>query len=245
MTMPLHLRKRFELHARQPFFQKRIETAIRTIQEFLEVAENPYISVSGGKDSSVLLHLCRRVCPELDAIYLEMGATYPQSEVLLQSYEHLKRIVVADWLSDLKKVGMRGKKARVSDELARRQKEDPTLLAEYDGHFYGLRAEESAGRRKLAGVRGKIFFRKTDGRWVCQPITHFSYNDVWAYIVREGIAYNDLYDLMWDRPEHAQRVASFTLSREANLGTVAYLKMTHPDLFSKIVKASEEFREFV
>ena len=243
--MPSAHRKRFLLHARKPHYQKRVAVALETIRRFLECAENPYISVSGGKDSSVLLSLCRRVQADLNAVYLEMSGTYPESAELLSTYTNLKRVVVADWLKDLEAVGMRGKKARVSDALAERQQEDPSLLCEYDGHFYGLRAEESTGRRKLTGVRGQIFFRKADAFWVCQPLSNFSYEDIWGYIVSEDLRYNALYDGMWDRPEHAQRVASFTLTRACHFGTVAYLKMTHPELFNKIVRASDEFREFV
>lgn len=115
----------------------------------------------------------------------------------------------------------------------------------YDGFFYGLRAAESRKRRKLLGVRGEIFYRKTDGLWVCQPIAKFSYNDVWAYIVSEGLSYNSLYDLMWGRPIHQQRVADYALVKEMERGSTAYLKMTHPELYNKLVIATKEFRQFV
>lgn len=244
-TMPKAIRKLFLLHAQKPIFKKRVDVALQTIEKFLEKTENPYISVSGGKDSSVLLSLCRRVRPCLDAIYLEMHATYPQSNELLDTYENLTRIVVADRLTQLGKVGMRGKKGKMSDDLARCQKADPSLLSKYDGHFYGLRADESVARRRLYLSRGDIFFRKSDAFWVCQPIATFRYEDVWAYIVSEGINYNTLYNLMWDRPKHAQRVASFTLTREANMGTVASLKAQHPELFNILISKTSEFKEYI
>ena len=242
--MPPALLKRFLIYAKRNGFKRRVQTALERIGHFLSLVENPYISVSGGKDSSVLLHLCRRIDSSLDAVYLDMNATYPQSDALLNTYENLRRVVVADWQADLKEHGMRGKKSRIIDELVERQKEDPTLLAEYGGHFYGLRIEESAARKRLAKVRGDAFFRKYDNKWVSQPIMDWTYEDVWAYIVQNEIPYNELYNLMWDRPKHSQRVSSFTLTRETHMGTTAWTRMTHPEIFNKLVKATKEFREF-
>ena len=114
--------------------------------------------------------------------------------------------------------------------------------AGYDGFFYGLRAEESAARRKLIG---KIYYQKKNGVWVCQPLIRWRYEDIWAYIVSEDVKYNALYDLAWDRPKNAQRVACYGLTKAANYGSVAYMKMTHPELFNIIIKYTDKFREFV
>ena len=240
-NMPSALRKRFLLHARKPQYQRRIDKALETIEDFLSHAHNPYIAVSGGKDSSVLLALCRQVRPNLDAVHLDTHCAYPETLALFETYENLKFIDVGDRFEMLEKGGMEYKEKQGK---LRNFDANWTREAGYDGYFYGLRAEESSKRRKHLGMRG-TFFQKKDGLWVCQSISHFSYDDVWAYICKENLPYNTLYDLMWDRPEHQQRVAGYSLVKEANNGTIAFLKMTHPELFNHIVSKTNEFREYV
>ena len=239
--MPSAQRKLFLLHAQKPVFKKRVSAALEIIEAFLRVSDNPYIAVSGGKDSSVLLALCREIEPRLDAVHLDTHCAYPETLAIFETYKNLKFVDVGDRFEMLEKGGMgytekQGKLRNFDADWTRR--------LGYDGYFYGLRVEESSKRRKHFGLRG-AFFQKKDGIWVCQPLAYFAYEDVWAYIVTNDLPYNALYDLMWDRPKHQQRVAGYTLVKEANNGTVAFLKMTHPELFNKIVKATKEFREFV
>lgn len=235
MMMPSALRKQFLLHARKLQFQKCVETTLKNIEAYLNHAPDSYICVSGGKDSSVLLDISRRVQPQLDAIFLDMNAAYSETDKILATYENLTRIPISDRLSDLKEVGMHGKMSTVKGF-------NNTSLQGYSGFFYGLRAEESAGRRKQVG---RNYYQKKDGMWVCQPLIRWNYNDIWAYIVSEGIEYNELYDLMWDRPKHSQRVASFALTKQNENGSTAYLKMTHLELFNKLIQRTKEFRQFV
>lgn len=240
-NMPSALHKQFLLHARKPAFQKHVDVALKTIKAFLEKAQNPYIAVSGGKDSSVLLSLCRRIHPNLDAVHLDFHTAYPETLALFETYENLKFIDVGSRLEMLEAGGTAdtSKKGKIRNFDVKR------ISAEgYDGYFYGLRAEESSKRRMLQKSRGNYFQRK-DGLWVCQPIVNFLYEDIWAYIVSEKLPYNAFYDGMWDRPKHQQRVADYALVKEANNGSVAYLKMTHPELFNKIVQKTDEFRNFV
>ena len=240
-NMPRPQKKRFILHSRKPAFEKKIQSALDIVDRFLQTAENPYIAVSGGKDSSVLLHLCRSIRPSLDAVHLDTHCAYPETLALFETYDNLKFVDVGDRFVMLEKGGMhyREKQGKLRNFDAER-----IQGMGYDGFFYGLRVEESAKRRKHFGTRGYAFQRK-DGIHICQPLAAWQYLDVWAYIVENQLPYNALYNLMWDRPEHAQRVAGFSLVKEANCGTVAQLKKTHPHLFNKIVKHTKEFREYL
>ena len=241
MTMPRQHRKRFLLHSRKPVFQNRIHASLAVITEFLQTAQNPYIAVSGGKDSSVLLHLCRQIRPELDAVHLDFRTAFPETLALFETYENLKFISVGDRLQMLETGGMHD-----TSEMGKLRNFTPERIRKhgYDGFFYGLRIEESAKRRKHYATRGFCFQRK-DGIHICQPLAKWQYADIWAYLVKNELPYNALYDLMWDRPEHEQRVADFALVKEANRGTIAQLKRTHPHLFNKIVKKTKEFREYL
>jgi 3'-phosphoadenosine 5'-phosphosulfate sulfotransferase (PAPS reductase)/FAD synthetase len=37
-----------------------------------------YVAFSGGKDSTVLLHLVRSICPEIPAVFVDTGLEYPE-----------------------------------------------------------------------------------------------------------------------------------------------------------------------
>ena len=41
-------------------------------------ADGVYISYSGGKDSSVLMDIARKICPEITAVYVDTGLEYPE-----------------------------------------------------------------------------------------------------------------------------------------------------------------------
>lgn len=237
MTMPTALHKQFRLHARKINYHSRVQTALKTIETHLAHSHTPYIAVSGGKDSTVLLALCRHVNPKLDAVHLDMNAAYPETDALLATYSNLHRIAVMDKLAGFKSKGIR-------DRSTSHFNNDWMRDYPYDGYFYGLRAEEAAGRRKLLQMKGKSF-QLANGYHVCQPIVDWTYEDVWAYIVTHNLQYNALYDGMWDRPKHSQRVSSFGLSKALNYGPTAYMKMTHPELFNVLIQHTDEFKEYV
>ena len=239
--MPIPLKKQFLLHAKKNVFLHRVKHAKRVVREFLQHTDNPYISVSGGKDSSVLLHLVREFKPELDAVHLNFHTAYPETLDIFQTYQNLKFVDVGNRLEMLADGGMDD-----NSKNGKLRNFDPDRIRgmEYDGFFYGLRREESAVRRKHFGTRGFSLKNKA-GIWVCQPLAFFTYEDIWAYIISHGIRYNALYDAMWDRPRHQQRVADFALVKCAELGSIAYMKQTHPELYNKVVQATDEFRRYV
>lgn len=37
-----------------------------------------YVSFSGGKDSTVLLHIVREICPDVEAVFVNTGLEYPE-----------------------------------------------------------------------------------------------------------------------------------------------------------------------
>ena len=50
----------------------------KRIEEFYENKENPIISFSGGKDSTVLLDLVRNIYPDLKGIFVNTGLEFPE-----------------------------------------------------------------------------------------------------------------------------------------------------------------------
>lgn len=70
-----------ELQARQNWtLSQKIDHAVGTVEAFLsKTGKTPYVSFSGGKDSTVLLDLVRRfVDPNVKAVFCNTGNEYPE-----------------------------------------------------------------------------------------------------------------------------------------------------------------------
>lgn len=67
----------------------KIEMSKRRIQEFYDhFGGKVYVSFSGGKDSTVLLHLVRSLFPEVPAVFIDTGLEYPEVRQFVKSTEN-------------------------------------------------------------------------------------------------------------------------------------------------------------
>ena len=48
-----------------------------------------YISFSGGKDSTVLLDLARKIYPDIEAVYIDTGLEYPEIKTFVKSFDNV------------------------------------------------------------------------------------------------------------------------------------------------------------
>lgn len=62
----------------QPLERKIMITQTRILEWYTKWGGNVFISYSGGKDSTVLLDLARRIFPEIPAIFFNTGLEYPE-----------------------------------------------------------------------------------------------------------------------------------------------------------------------
>ena len=53
-------------------------TQTRIMEWYMRYDGQVFISFSGGKDSTVLLDLARRVYPDIPAVYVDTGLEYPE-----------------------------------------------------------------------------------------------------------------------------------------------------------------------
>ena len=51
--------------------------------------EGVYVSFSGGKDSTVLLHIVREVYPNIKALYIDTGLEYPEVKQFVKTWDNV------------------------------------------------------------------------------------------------------------------------------------------------------------
>lgn len=70
---------------------EKIAIAQKAIREFVEHfgVDSIYISFSGGKDSTVLIHLCRQLYPDLVGLYSDTGLEFPEIRDFVQTFDNI------------------------------------------------------------------------------------------------------------------------------------------------------------
>ena len=48
-----------------------------------------YVSFSGGKDSTVLLHIAREVRPDIEAVFVNTGLEYPEIQKFVKTFDNV------------------------------------------------------------------------------------------------------------------------------------------------------------
>lgn len=71
---------------------EKIKMTERRIREWLEYfgSDGVYIGFSGGKDSSVLLDIARKICAEIPAVYVDTGLEYPEIREFVKQHENVE-----------------------------------------------------------------------------------------------------------------------------------------------------------
>lgn len=80
----LKCRQAMVLKDKVRFSKRRIEMWIDHFGE-----EGVYISFSGGKDSTVLLHLVRSLYPNIEAVFVDTGLEYPEIKRFVKSFQNV------------------------------------------------------------------------------------------------------------------------------------------------------------
>jgi len=187
--MDIRWKETFNLHAQTEDFKNRVKEANEIISKALK-RYNPYVAFSGGKDSTVMVHLVLRQKPDIMILHWDYGRYY----IPRVYHEEIKRII--------KKMGrdLRIETSPLYNSLKRKAinvlgremfgKLIPKLMDEgYNAVFVGLRAEESPKRkRRIKADKSlspiKEFFPLKNWRWL----------DVWAYLVSNNVPYLSFYD---------------------------------------------------
>jgi len=72
-----------------PLDRKIQVTQTRIFEWYMRWSGDVFVSVSGGKDSAVLLDIARRCYPDIEAVYVDTGLDYPEVKAMAKGYKNV------------------------------------------------------------------------------------------------------------------------------------------------------------
>lgn len=64
-------------------------TQTRLIEWYQKFGGKVYVSFSGGKDSTVLLHIARQLYPDIEAVFVDTGLEYPEIRDFVKTVDNV------------------------------------------------------------------------------------------------------------------------------------------------------------
>lgn len=233
------------LHAWTKIHRTHVADARAVIARALEKTPTWYVAFSGGKDSTCVYHLAAAaspvavlngddewLLPETEAYLRRCAATFPFFHRIRVSVEHAAWFTA--WDQDAE--------AWTGKNVAGRYAQ----LQGWQGAFLGLRAEENSRRVFHLRTGGVLFHNQGRGLWQCSPLYNWTVWDIWAFIVSNGLDYNQAYDRLEEIgvPIERQRIGPLAVERVLGYGQLAILKRGWPDLFNRFVAVHPEARSY-
>lgn len=223
---------------------------IDLIKMSLQRSANPVVSCSFGIDSIVTLYMTRKALIELgkdpsdiQVIWNNTLNEFPEVRLYAKQLEkdwNLK-LLISTPKKPLKKVindhggvdssyfftrkGDRRNGQPLSEKCCGVLKHEPMKRAirenDWDLQINGLRSDESTQRLR-AGLRDGEFFYSS-GEWksyVCRPIMWMTEEDIWDYVEKENIPYNDIYkkNLIQEYPKDLESIIHNNKSKLVDYG---------------------------
>lgn len=196
LTTPAQTMQAHHFYLKKQHFPVEVKTqqAQKFIKQMLRKYKNPAIAWTGGKDSTVLLHLVRSVTnKKLPIMFIDHQNHFEET------LKFVKRLN-EEWQLNLITVGNKEaiaayKKERdvaKRKELARIVKIKSIAEAieryKWDSLFVGIRWDEHPARSQEKSVS------KRENHDRLHPILNFTERDIWDYIYLYKVPYNPLYD---------------------------------------------------
>lgn len=219
----------------------------RLLEAWLSRCRQPYVSYSGGKDSTVLLALVHDIDSRVPAVYIaDEEGTRPDVEDMLSWWREVRgadvrRLVWGSFFDAYRRYGI---EAPAIDRLYSERVMAQVTALGYDGAARGLRAQESADRRRHARGNGPLYERAPGGFWDCEPLQEWEVDDIWAEIAYRGLPYCAVYDLDDGEPRHTRRVGTLWGTSAMQLGRIVRLKRFYPEHYQRFANAIPEIRRY-
>jgi len=224
----------FIAYTRLPIFKRRMAQSLAIIKEALAI-DSAYVSVSWGKDSTVLLHLCQQVCPDILAVNFtsEWRDKIDNYNDVITSFLEIHPTNYREYVTDFPE----GKNKLYWSSLAN---SNPVA-------FVGCRNEESSNRRISYRTNGAIYQYTQgirQGTYRAWPLACWSWQDVWAYICSHDIPYLASYEHCLNQAKDSSRTAIIHKSKKGKFHPHVHTIMKKQSEMLKVT-APEFYREFM
>lgn len=213
--------------AKLPVFQGKIRQAQATIRDALKIGL-PYVGISWGKDSVVLLHLAQQIKPDIQVIFW----TAPDQE-LLNNYQETRDSYLSRYPTNYLEIDIDGD--RVPHKVAKSKPWEQWPVA-----LVGIRAEENRRTRGTALRKFGLLHQYTSGpqagTWRAAPLGWWGWKDVWAYTCLHGLPYLRTYDDTFAVGRDRSRTCNLVASNPsgATIGRLQILKRQAPEYWQKL-----------
>lgn len=236
---------------------QKIDISLEIIRAFTEQAKNPYLSCSWGKDSLALLWLVLKVNPSIPVIWFDGGKfdELPETKALAQKVSeswHVNLTVVypeKSLVEQWKAYGIPDARFTKQENeytkqfVAAFQRE--TIRCGYDGHYLGMRAQESKYRRFVFSKRGHTYFVKGESLWRCNPLWDWQTDEIWRLIDGERLPYHPVYDQTMFQPREKLRLGVLAETCFGRKGALMHMKYYYPDEFNELCAMFPTMRTYV
>jgi len=155
-----------------------------------------YVACSFQKEASVIMDMLVKIEPRARFFTLDTGFLFPETQATWRALEEHYGITVeaAAGISVSEQARLHGDELwkRDPDACCGIRKVTPLKerLATVDAWVTGVRRDQSPDR---AGTK-KLHWDAKHGLWKANPLADWTDRDVWAYIARHGVPYNQLHD---------------------------------------------------
>lgn len=200
-------------HFESDRFQQRLKRALGIVGAALRQARRPYVSFSGGKDSTAVCALVHALAPDVPLLWSDAELELPETVEYLQALKRVageqlvlvqSRSTHAGWFRSWEdppffREPLPGtlRIPRAENPLPGQSAKDDYMASQgYDLVFLGLRRNENRRRRDWLIQAGETYRVRTGCGLRCSPIAEWTEDDVWALIYGWGLGYNPAYDRM-------------------------------------------------
>jgi len=241
------------LRAKSPQYRKKRDASIELAARELITHERPYLSLSGGKDSTAMAFIVNEAAIQVNRefrVWCHVSdASFPGTiETVKAVCDRIHRPldlyrcpVSAFELVKSKQRRPFGKSGAFFDSIR-------TYADDKDLCFVGVRACESKRRMKAAKIHGAVYQSKSMGKvTTCVPLQWFRLEDVAAALYEFQAPIHPIYhkqaiDNGKNVNDETQWIRlNYVTSKDLlNKGTAVFLKLNYPELYNKLRAAYPE-----
>lgn len=224
-------------------YEYRIKQIYDTIEHSFEVINNPYLSLSWGKDSILLLYFVRQVNPNIKCVYLNSGYALPDTYDIRDrlvtewnlNYTEIKSDYFA--IKDFKPPDQRTKseQKKAVDIIKRIPFDNYANGNKHDGNFWGLRVCESIGRKHLIKTHG-LLFKSIKGLYRSSPIAWVTNQELWHFYDKFNIPINQIYAKTKFITRDQIRNTGWLSTDGDDKGRLVWLRHYYPTYYKKLIQ---------